>query len=468
MDSARVCLLRISQEETYCTTLRTLKTGKGLSKPNPLLSLCPFIDEDNLLRVGGRLKNSGLPYDTRHPVILRYSSPLTLLIIRQLHETSNHSGPSTMMTLLSEGYHVVGGKKVAKAVSRKCVTCQKAYAHTSNQLMGQLPRDRLQPSPPFMVVGIDFAGPFITRRGNPRKPTKIKSYACLYICFATRAIHIEICSDLSTPAFMASLLRFVARRGLPSDIHTDNGTNFVGAASELMGIQTLLNSNDTRRELSHFASRRQIRWHFNPARTPHFGGLWESSVCLMKTTLRKLLEPHLLTFEELATVFAEAEATLNSRPLLPIDSYSTDDFSAITAGHFLVGRPLQALPSLREDSPRPSLHKRWEMVRHLCNELWRRWHKKYIQTLQARHKWTKSTRNYQIGDIVLLKDETLYNRHWPMARVTRTFSGDDGITRIIELQCLGKTYKRAVNRLVLLVPEDTEDQPRPPEDVRIS
>ena len=180
----------------------------------------------------------------------------------------------------------------------------------------------------------------------------------------------------------------------------------------------------------------------------------------------KIVRASLLTFRELATVFTEAEATLNSRPLLPIDSSSTHDFSAITAGHFLVGRPLQALPSLPEDSPRPSLHKRWEMVCHLCNELWRRWLKIYIQ--QARHKWTKSTRNYQIGDIVLLKDETLYNQHWPMARVTRTFSGDDGITRIIELQCLGKTYTRAANRLVLLVLEDTEDQPRPPEDVRVS
>ena len=269
----------------YSTTLQTLKTGKGLSKPNPLLSLCPFIDKDNLLCVGGRLKKSGLPYDTRHPIILLYSSPLTLLIIRQLHDTSNHSGLSTLVTLLSEGYHVIGGKKLAKAVSRKCVTCQKAYARISNQLMGQLPRDRLQPSQLFIVVGIDFAESFITCRGNPRKANKNKELCLPLHLFCHKSHTYEICSDLSTPAFMISLSRFVAGLGLPSDIHTDNGTNFVGAASELSGIQTLLNSNDTRRELSHFASRRQIRWHFSPARTPHFSGLWESSVRLMKIIL---------------------------------------------------------------------------------------------------------------------------------------------------------------------------------------
>ena len=145
-----------------------------------------------------------------------------------------------------------------------CVLCQKAYAKTDQEQMGQLPAHRVNPSPPFQTVGIDMAGPFLCHRGNPRRPTRIKTYVCIYVCFSTRAVHLELLTDMSARAFLASFSQFCACRGCPSVIYSDNGTNFVGADRELMEAAQSLLSDKT------------IDWKFSPSSAPHFGGLWEA------------------------------------------------------------------------------------------------------------------------------------------------------------------------------------------------
>ena len=182
------------------------------------------------------------------------------------------------------------------------------------------------------------------KRGNPQKPTKLKSYVCIYVCFNMKAIHLELCSDLSTESFMACFSRFVARHGLPSDVFTDTGTNFIGASNELSNCYRLLESQILKERVSHLSNNKQVSWYFSPASAPHFVGIWEASVGMMKTTLRKILWTQVLTFEEFTTVLTEVESVLNSTPLLPIDSSPTNGVLALTPGHFLIGQPLQALP----------------------------------------------------------------------------------------------------------------------------
>ena len=111
--------------------------------------------------------------------------------------------------------------------------------------MGQLPADQVQPAPPFSAVGLDFAGPLWCKRGNPRKPTLVKACACLYICFITKAVHIELVSDLTSEAFLASLYRFSARRGCPTKVYSDNESNFIGAQRELRELYQLLQQKKT-------------------------------------------------------------------------------------------------------------------------------------------------------------------------------------------------------------------------------
>ena len=216
-----------------------------------------------------------------------------------------------------------------KHLMRHCVRCQKVYAQPSSQQMGDLPTYRTTPALPFSRTGIDFAGPFLINRGNPRKPTRIKVYAALFICLCTKAVHINLCADLSTEAFLTCLSRFVSRRSCPSDIFSDNGTNFVRANLELGRLAK--SSSDSR-----------AIWYFIPPRTPHFSGLWEANVKSMKRLLAKQVGSIPLRYDELETVLINIEALLNSRPE-PVTSTDPDAIQPLIPGHFFIERPLKAL-----------------------------------------------------------------------------------------------------------------------------
>ena len=129
---------------------------------------------------------------------------ITHLLLKQIHRLNLHPGPSTMMSLLAQGYYIPGVRGAVRELSHNCVTCQRVYARTSNQLMGNLPVERATPSPPFTTTGVDYAGPFLCKCGNPRKPTLIKTYIALFVCYSTKAVHLELVSDLSTDAFLAA------------------------------------------------------------------------------------------------------------------------------------------------------------------------------------------------------------------------------------------------------------------------
>ena len=457
LNTTKVAVLRISQQQSFPDVFDLIQRGKALPQKHRLSPLHPFIGEDDLLRVGGRLNQLQQSTCSQNPVILHHNSCLVRMLCLQVHKKSGHPGPATLLTLLTEEYYIIGIRRLVKQISKSCVPCQKAYARVKQQLMGQLPSDRIQPSSPFSRVGIDFAGPFCTTRGNPRRPTLVKTYACLFVCLATKAIHIEVCSDLSTDTFIAALQRFAARRGYPQDIYSDNGRNFLGASKELADVAAMLQSTQLRQKASHLASDYNLKWHFIPARSPHFGGLWEAGVRIMKVQLRKLVGPHKLTFEQLNTVLIEVESILNSRPLIPLDLDSTEGPRSLTPGHFLIGRPLKAIPVRTDHHSSITYLRRWNLVKRLSSELWRTWSSRYLQSLQSRSKWNSTTRSFQIGDVVLLKDEALAeDRKWPLAIITETHPGRDGVVRVVDLRIRGHTYRRSVDRLVLLLPVKTE------------
>ena len=196
IDETSIRLLYLSQLESFPDTYHTLKEGKPVTSPKSLCALKPFLHKDGLIRVGGRLELADAPFDSKHPILLHRKCHFTELLVRDQHITSLHVGPTTLLSLLSEHYFVIGARRLVKAISQRCVTCQRSYLRTATQMMGQLPETRIKPSPPFSVTGIDFAGPFTTKRGKPRKPNRLKSYVCLFVCFATKCIHLELCSDL--------------------------------------------------------------------------------------------------------------------------------------------------------------------------------------------------------------------------------------------------------------------------------
>ena len=185
----------------------------------------------------------------------------------------------------------------------------------------------------------------------------------------------------------------------------------------------------------------------------------------MKQLMKKIVGVHQLTFEELNTVAIEAEATLNSRPLLPVDSLPDDGVPVLTPGHFLIGRPLRSPPLRTDVDPHISTLKRWNLCLKLSSELWKQWSSEYLQSLQKRAKWKKSMNNVKVGDIVLVKDEEFHHRSWPLARVVRTFPGGDGHVRVVEVRIGHKIYTRPIHKMVPLPCADTSSRR---EDVQAS
>ncbi|GFT06191.1 integrase catalytic domain-containing protein [Trichonephila clavipes] len=192
---------------------------------------------------------------------------------------------------------------------KRCIECCRFNSKPSYPKMGDLLKQRITQTRPFKIVGIDFAGPILTKCQHLRKASQFKTYICLSICLATKIVHLELVSTLSTDAMLAALRRFIARRGHLSEIHLDNAINFIGVNNYLKQLYMLVKEHSIQK----YYTDRNIRWKFIPPYVPNFGGLWESSIKLAKRHLIKTCEGHLLSFEELSTLLCQKEACINSR-----------------------------------------------------------------------------------------------------------------------------------------------------------
>ena len=207
----------------------------------------------------------------------------------------------------------------------------------------------------------------------------------------------------------------------------------------------------SRDEILNFCSSQSIEWSFIPENAPHFGGLWESSVKSVKSYLKRVLGQARLTFEEFSTVLAQIEACLNSRPLIPLAS-DEDGFEALTPGHFLIGRPLEALPdSLSIDSSSISLLRRWNLCQLLTQHFWKRWSTDYFASLRKYAKWHTPSRNFQVGDLVLLKEDGIVPSKWPLGRIVSVYPGDDKLVRVVTVKTSSGVYRRPTAKIALLL-----------------
>ena len=436
-------LLQRSQSRSFTQELSTIKAGKELSPKSKVLALHPFKGKDNLLRVGGRLWNTKLPYHTSHPVILASGDHFTKLLFGYYHLLLGHCGPSTLLTHAANLYHVLGGRTLSRTVCSRCVTCRKQAAKTSSQLLGQLPPLRVEPQHVFLNTGMDFCGPFHVRQGYTRKPVFVKVFLAIFICMATKAVHLEVVSDLKTEAFIASLDRFVARRGLPLHLHSDNGSNYVGAKNQLAAFYKMLAKPSTQEAIQHYVFQHNITWHNSPQRAPHFGGLWEAAVKSSKFHLKRIVGQEKLTFEELSTITCQVESFLNSRPLGPVTSHDVEGSSPLTPSHFLIGRAARAYPK-KPVTGKPTTLERWDICQKATQEFWDRWSQEYLQHLQKATKWHHKERNYRVNDLVMLTDGSHFKAQWSMARIVKVYPGIDGLVRAVDVQLETKVVPKTI------------------------
>lgn len=326
----------------------------------------------------------------------------------------------------------------------------------AKQKMGDLPAARVNRQQPFSTSGVDYAGPFTLRLGAKRSRTTTKTYIVMFVCTATKAVHIELATDLSTIAFINAFVRFTSRRGQCHQLWSDNGTNFHGANRQMKEDLAAWQSEQVKNDLAH----RGTQWKFIPPGAPHQGGLWEAAVKSAKRHIVRVVGDHPMSYEEFNTLLIRVEACLNSRPLIALHD-DPEDVLALTPAHFLTGGPIVALPEPTAMNLPMNRVREWELVRRWTEEIWKRWHEEYLHTLQQRGKWKRKEGNVRINDVVAIRNENLPPTQWCVGRIIEVNKGEDGLIRVVTTKhydkATGKTFtrQRPIQKICVLL-DDSE------------
>ncbi|XP_055908728.1 uncharacterized protein LOC129943365 [Eupeodes corollae] len=452
LEAARTLAIKTAQSEMFSKELKDMQENNKI--PKQLQSLNVFIDTNGIMRVGGRLQNSLLPYEAQHPILLNNSHHFTRLVAKDAHKNTLHGGIQQMIAYIRQRFWIGQIRRSVKYQLHHCTTCYRQKAAEMQQLMGNLPAARVRMARPFCHTGVDYAGPIEIKAWKARGSKILKGYFAVFICLTTKAIHLEVVSDLTTQAFLAAFRRFTARRGICKQIYSDCGTNFVGANTELNKM--LKDAQHDFKEIAENLANQGTEWHFIPPASPHFGGLWEAGVKSVKYHLKRIVGTERLTFEELTTLLTQIEACLNSRPLCPL-SDSIDDLDVLTPAHFLIGESLHAVPQGEIDINITYMD-RWKRIQALMETFWSKWSSEYLSRLQQRPKWMKVQENIKIGDIVLIKDERFPPTHWNLARVHETHPGSDGLIRVVTVKTKSGMIKRPIAKVCRLPSNETLEQ----------
>ncbi|XP_055633126.1 uncharacterized protein LOC129773538 [Toxorhynchites rutilus septentrionalis] len=459
LQDAEHVLCQLSQRETFPTELKALRNGRPVDKTSPMKFFNPMLSKDGLIKVGGRIQDSNSPEGMKHPIIISSKHRLAHLLADHYHRTLMHAGPQLMTTTIRQKFWILRGRDLLRQVYHQCHTCFRRKPVLIQQATADLPNSRVTSSRPFSVSGVDYCGPILLR-GPHRRAGPVKAYIALFVCFSTRAVHLELVSDLSTAAFLAALKRFIARRGKVCELHSDNATNFKGAANELHLLFKMLKTDDSSRKLIFdWCANAEIRWKFIPPRAPHFGGLWEAAVKSAKSHLLKEVGNTTVTHEEMLTLLAQVEMCLNSRPITEMSNDPTD-LEALTPGHFLVGSNLQSIPEADYKQLPDNKLNRWQLMQKRLQAIWKRWSTEYLQQLQARSsKGIKPPVDIRVGRLVIIKDDNLPPAQWMLGRITKIHPAHDGIVRVVTLKTASAdNVVRPVVKLSLLpMPSNVND-----------
>lgn len=411
----------LTQKEGFSKEYRKLQNASTIDAKSKLLCLNPFMDEEGIIRVGGRLKHSNIPYPQKHQALLPAKHPFTKLIILNEHIKQLHAGTQQTMAAIRTKYWPLSLRNSVKAIIKTCITCFKTKPANVEYIMGNLPEHRVTPAKPFENIGVDYFGPIHIRENMKRKAKLVKSYGAIFVCFATKAVHIELVSNLSTEAFLAALKRLLSRRGSISNIYSDNGTQFVGANTELKKLRLQLQSQMKNENVKAYLANNDIKWHFIPPRSPHFGGLWEAAVKSVKLHLTRVIGKASLTYEEMYTLLVQIEGILNSRPITPL-SDDPNDLTYLTPSHFLTGEVTTSVAEPNLSQLKTNTLSRWQHIQYIREHFWRRWKREYLNQLQRRNRWQLNRNTGLVpGSLVIIREDNCAPSYWSMGRILETF-----------------------------------------------
>ena len=392
-------------------------------------------DGDGILRSMKRLINANLPYSTRAPIILCRKHRLSELIVLEKHTLVKHNGERQTLAEVRRNYWIPRGKSFVKHVLLPCRKCKEfnsrpySYPDTPN-----LPRLRLRDDVPFSGTGVDYFGPLYCREIFTKNSPMYKCWVVLYTCASTRGVVLDLVHSNHSQTFINSFRRFVARRGCPVTVLSDNGKSFIAENTQS------------------FVATKNVEWKFNIESAPWYGGFWERLVQSVKRCIKKTIAKSKLSYEELQTVLLEIELVLNSRPLCSL--FDDDQVEVITPNHLLFGRKLDTINENETTEfnsiNRDSLTKRSRYLNIVINHFWQRWRSEYLTTLREQYyrvKKSSPTIPHE-NDVVLVYDEKQPRQNWKIGRITELITSSDNKVRAAKVKLRNKNIiRRPVNRL---------------------
>lgn len=453
------------------------KYGNGNPREFPeksaLNSLNPRIDEQGIIRVGGRIGLAELPYDTRHPIIIPSHSRLSRALILEAHRATNHGGNQLMIQYIRVNYWIPKLRAEIKNFTLRCTQCTRYGKRPTIQMMADLPADRIVRHWAFQNSGVDYAGPFLIKETYKRNAPVRKCWVVIIVCMCTRAVHLDVVADLSSAAFINCYERFVASRGHCSRMYSDNGTSFVGAYK---GIKEAFDVFKVPENIE-ILNRKGTKWIFMSPASPHQGGIYEAAVKSAKYHLTRVIGHQKYVYDDYLTLLKKIEAILNSRPLY---APSDDPFDApvITPAHLVLGRQLVCPPPI---STPPQSNFTTQRVRNeqqkMIESFWKSWSAEYlVPTLITRKKWQKAQKNVEIGQVVLVKDDNLPPSCWQIGKIIELLPSKDNLVRSVVIETASKKnssgeYKKKTTKLtravqkICILPTENELEVMMPEDI---
>ncbi|GAB0095822.1 uncharacterized protein DMENIID0001_112520 [Sergentomyia squamirostris] len=433
LQNAKLLLAKFVQQETFDSAITALNNETSL--PRKLQKLSPFLDQQGMIRVGGRLTNSEMDYSKKYPILLPTNHKFTKFVTQQAHMQAKHGGAQATLGILRQEFWPLRAMNVVNRIIRGCYGCYRLNPETYEQKMGALPSSRVQQARPFHNVSVDYCGPFhlkpLTRKSAPQK-----IHIAVFICHTTKGIHLEIIMDQSSEDFLKALDRFIATRGVPAEITSDNAKTFIGANNVLQHNAALQSRT----------SDRGIKWNFIPPRSPSFGGLHEAAVKSFKRRFKSCVGEQQLTYDEMSTLIKSIEACLNSRPITPL-STDPNDFEALTPAHFWNGQALTTLPEPDVREIKLNRLGRYQLICNIRQHFWYRWSTEYLHQLQQRSKWLSAQDSPQIGTFVIMRDTNSPPLQWKIGRISQLHPGADGLTRVVTIKTASGEYKRGISQI---------------------
>ena len=325
------------------------------------------------------------------------------------------------------------------------------------------PKERVMQSIPFEYTDVDYFGSmyvkyYTAEATQGESPATKKVWICLFTCFAIRATHLELAEDMTAEEFLLCLRRFIARRGSPKQILSDNAKHFKTAKKVLDDIWKNVITSD---RVTDFSTNKGIEWKYIVDLAPWMGGLYERIVRLTKRALRKTIGNQCLTEKQLVTILAEVESVVNSRPLVYIDNdinssivITPSSFLSLSHRHFVPDYMTETdtdFQVTQKSNTAQQILERWKTGQKYLNQFWHIWSKEYLLSLRERNQsMLKQPRKSvmqapQVGDVVLIR-ENLPRGQWKVSKISKLIKGKDNVIRSAKVmlpsrRCLHRALK---------------------------